>query len=173
MSHTVDDKALDTLFREARTFSTWQPQPVSDETLRHLYELVKWGPTSANAGPGRFAFLRSPESKQRLRPALAPLNVGKTMSAPVTVIVAYDLKFYEQLPRLFPHNPGMAQLFESNPEMVETTAKRNSRPRITATCTMPACSASRSPKSTAGSVRTTRPMRWRPPRSAATAAPPR
>jgi 3-hydroxypropanoate dehydrogenase len=126
MSHTVDDKALDTLFRDARTFSTWQPQPVSDETLRHLYELVKWGPTSANAGPGRFAFLRSPESKQRLRPALAPLNVGKTMSAPVTVIVAYDLKFYEQLPKLFPHNPGMAQLFESNPEMVETTAKRNS-----------------------------------------------
>ncbi len=88
--------------------------------------MVKWGPTRANAGPARFVFLRSKESKERLRPALAPLNVGKTMTAPVTVIVAYDLKFYEQLPKPFPHNPGMAKLFESNPEMVETTAKRNS-----------------------------------------------
>jgi len=74
----------------------------------------------------RFAFLRSKEAKERLRPALAPLNVEKTMTAPVTVIIAYDLKFYEQLPRLFPQNPGMAKMFESNPEMVEATAKRNS-----------------------------------------------
>ena len=126
MGHTVDDAALDTLFREARSYTKWQPRPVSDETLRDLYELVKWGPTSANAGPARFAFLRSKESKERLRPALAPLNVDKTMTAPVTVIVAYDLKFYEQLPKLFPQNAGIAKLFESNAEMVETTAKRNS-----------------------------------------------
>jgi len=126
MSDTIDDAAMDTLFREARTFTKWEPRPVSDDTLRTLYDILKWGPTSANAGPARFAFLRSRESKERLRPALAPLNVEKTMTAPVTVIVAYDLKFYEQLPKLFPQNPGMAKLFASNPEMVETTAKRNS-----------------------------------------------
>jgi 3-hydroxypropanoate dehydrogenase len=126
MSQRIDDAALDTLFREARTFAKWQPRPVTDETLRDLYDLLKWAPTSANASPARFAFLRTAEAKERLRPALAPLNVEKTMSAPVTVIVAYDLKFYAQLPKLFPQNPGMAKRFESNPEMVETTAKRNS-----------------------------------------------
>jgi 3-hydroxypropanoate dehydrogenase len=122
----VDAVALDTLFREARTFSTWQPRPVTDEALRELYDLLKWGPTSANGSPARFAFLRTKEAKERLRPALAPLNVEKTMTAPVTVIVAYDLKFYQQLPSLFPQNPGMAKLFEAQPEMVELTAKRNS-----------------------------------------------
>src|SRR6185503_15083691 len=101
MGDTIDDAAMDTLFREARTFAKWEPRPVSDDTLRTLYDILKWGPTSANAGPARFAFLRSRESKERLRPALAPLNVEKTMTAPVTVIVAYDLKFYEQLPKLF------------------------------------------------------------------------
>ena len=126
MGHTLDDAALDTLFREARTYMKWQPRTVSDDTLRDLYELLKWGPTSANAGPARFAFLRSKESKERLRPALAPLNVEKTMTAPVTVIIAYDLKFSEQLPKLFPHSPGMAKLFEGNSEMAQTTAKRNS-----------------------------------------------
>jgi 3-hydroxypropanoate dehydrogenase len=126
MGHRVDDAALDTLFREARTHTKWLARPVSDDTLRDLYELLKWGPTSANAGPARFAFLRSKEAKERLRPALAPLNVEKTMAAPVTVIIAYDLKFYDQLPRLFPQNPGMAKHFENNPEMVEITAKRNS-----------------------------------------------
>src|SRR5713226_3211667 len=124
MGHTVDDAALETLFREARSYTKWQQRPVSDETLRDLYELLKWAPTSANAGPARFAFLRSKESKERLRPALAPLNVDKTMTAPVTVIVAYDLKFYEQLPRLFPQNPGIANLFQGNAELVEATAKR-------------------------------------------------
>jgi 3-hydroxypropanoate dehydrogenase len=126
MGQMVDDPALDTLFRKARSYSQWQPRPVSDQTLRDLYDLLKWAPTSANASPARFAFVRSKEAKERLRPALAPLNVAKTMAAPVTVIVAYDLKFYEQLPKLFPHNPGMADLFRSNPELVETTAKRNS-----------------------------------------------
>ena len=126
MAHPVDDTALDTLFREARTFTKWQPKPVTDQTLTALYDLLKWAPTSANAAPARFAFLRSQEAKERLRPALAPTNVEKTMSAPVTVIIAYDLKFYEHLPKLFPHKPGMATLFESNAEMVETTARRNS-----------------------------------------------
>ncbi len=126
MSQPIADAAMDTLFREARTYSAWQDRPVTDQTLRDLYDLLKWAPTSANAAPARFAFLRSTEAKERLRPALAPLNVEKTMSAPVTVIVAYDLKFYDQLPKLFPHSPGMKKLFESNPEMVDATAKRNS-----------------------------------------------
>jgi len=126
MSRAVDDAALDTLFREARTYMAWQPKPVSDAMLHDLYDLLKWAPTSANASPARFAFLRTKEAKERLRPALAPMNVDKTMTAPVTVIVAYDVKFYDQLPKLFPHNPGMAKLFERNPEMVEMTAKRNS-----------------------------------------------
>jgi 3-hydroxypropanoate dehydrogenase len=126
MGQRIDETALDTLFREARTHATWQPKPVTDQTLRDLYDVLKWAPTSANAAPARFAFLRSKEAKERLRPALAPLNVEKAMTAPVTVIVGYDMKFYEQLPKLFPHNPGMKQLFEGNPELVEATAKRNS-----------------------------------------------
>ena len=126
MAERIDDSALDKLFREARTHARWQQKPVTDETLRDIYDLLKWAPTSANAAPARFAFLRSKEAKERLRPALAPLNVEKTMSAPVTVIVGYDMKFYEQLPKLFPHNPGMKQLFASNPELAEATAKRNS-----------------------------------------------
>ena len=126
MGHAVDEQALNALFRDARTHTKWQPRPVTDDTLRNLYDVLKWAPTSANASPARFAFLRSREAKERLRPALAPLNIEKTMTAPVTVIVAYDLKFYEQLPKLFPQNPGIAKLFEGNAEMVETTAKRNS-----------------------------------------------
>ena len=117
---------MDTLFREARTYSAWQDRPVTDQTLHDPYDLLKWAPTSANAAPARFAFLRTQEAKERLRPALAPLNIEKTMTAPVTVIIGYDLKFYEQLPKLFPHSPGMKQLFESNPELIEATAKRNS-----------------------------------------------
>jgi 3-hydroxypropanoate dehydrogenase len=126
VGHAIDDSALDVLFRQARTHTAWQPRPVTDDTLHTLYDLLKWAPTSANASPARFAFLRSKEAKERLRPALAPLNVEKTMTAPVTVIIAYDLKFYEHLSTLFPQNPGMAKMFESNPAMVEATAKRNS-----------------------------------------------
>jgi 3-hydroxypropanoate dehydrogenase len=126
MGQRLDDRALNTLFREARTYAKWLDRPVTEETVRELYDLLKWAPTSANAAPAGFAFLRSKEAKERLRPALAPLNVEKTMTAPVTVIVAYDLKFYQHLPKLFPQNPGMAKLFESSPDMVESTAKRNS-----------------------------------------------
>src|SRR6201993_3349203 len=125
MGQTLDDSALDILFREARTYTTWQTRSVDDRTLRDLYELLKWAPTSANASPARFAFLRSKEAKERLRPALAPGNVEKTMTGPVSVILAYDLRFYEQLPVLFPQSPGMKQLFESNSQLVEMTAKRN------------------------------------------------
>ena len=126
MAQPIDDAAVRALFADARTYTAWQQRAVTDQTLQDLYELLKWAPTSANAAPARFAFLRSKEAKERLRPALAPLNIEKTMTAPVTVIVAYDMKFYEQLPKLFPQSPNMKQMFESNPQLVEVTAKRNS-----------------------------------------------
>src|SRR5213594_1627843 len=126
MSKRLSDEALDQLFREARTHFAWLDKPITDDTLQQLYDLTKWGPTSANSSPARFVFLSSRQAKERLRPALAPGNVEKTMTAPVTVIVAYDLLFYEKLPRLFPHNPAMRGLFAENPQLVEVTAKRNS-----------------------------------------------
>jgi 3-hydroxypropanoate dehydrogenase len=126
MSHPLNDEALDQLFRKARTHNAWLDRPVSDDTLRQLYDLLKWAPTSANSSPARFVFLRTQKAKERLRPALAAGNVAKTMAAPVTVIVAYDLKFYEKLPRLFPHSPAMRALFADNPDLVVTTARRNS-----------------------------------------------
>jgi len=124
--NTISGDALDVLFREARSYNTWLPKPVAEETLRQIYDVLKWGPTSANSSPARSIFLRSAKSKERLRPALSPGNVEKTITAPVTVIVAYDLKFYEKLPRLFPHNPGMRDIFAKNPQLIENTAKRNS-----------------------------------------------
>ena len=122
----IDQACLDTLFYDARTHNAWLDRPIDDETLRQLYDLLRWAPTAANTNPARFVFIRTREGKERLRPALAPGNVEKTMSAPVTVIVAYDLKFHEQLPKLFPHSPGMAKLFAGNAEMTDATAKRNS-----------------------------------------------
>jgi 3-hydroxypropanoate dehydrogenase len=126
MSRVLNDEALDQIFREARTYNGWQDKPVADDMLMQLYDLMKWGPTSANGSPARFVFLRSQESKERLRPLLAPGNVEKTMAAPVTVIIAYDLLFFHKLPKLFPHAPGMRDLFAENPQLVEVTAKRNS-----------------------------------------------
>src|SRR6266849_2025343 len=126
MRNTLPDDALDQIFREARTHSAWLDKPVSDEILRQLYDLMKWGPTSANGSPGRLVFLRTPEAKERLRPALAPGNVEKTIAAPITAIIAYDLLFFEKLPKLFPHAPGMRDLFAQNPQLIEETAKRNS-----------------------------------------------
>ena len=122
----LDDASLNLLFREARTHTAWLDKPVSDDTLRQIYEVMKWGPTSANASPARFLFLRSRQAKERLRPALASGNVEKTMTAPVTVIVAYDLTFYDKLPKLFPHNPAIRDVFAGNPQLIETTAQRNS-----------------------------------------------
>jgi 3-hydroxypropanoate dehydrogenase len=126
MSRVMNDEALDQIFREARTYNGWRDKPVTDEVLLQVYDLMKWGPTSANGSPARFVFLRSQESKERLRPLLAPGNVEKTMTAPVTVIIAYDLLFFHKLPKLFPHAPGMRDLFAENPQLVEVTAKRNS-----------------------------------------------
>ena len=126
MKSELTDEALDQLFREARTYTAWRNTPVTDDILRRLYDLMKWGPTSANGNPARFVFLRSQAAKERLRPALAPGNIDKTMTAPVTAIVAYDLLFYEKMPKLWPHNPSMRKLFADNPQLVEVTAKRNS-----------------------------------------------
>lgn len=116
--------ALDQLFRNARTHTAWLPKPVPVEVLREVYELVKLGPTSANSSPGRFVFVTTPEGKERLRPALAPGNVDKTMVAPVTAIVANDMEFYEHLPRLFPY-ADMKQYFVGKPEVVEQHVLRN------------------------------------------------
>lgn len=126
MGNALSDEGLDLLFRQARTHIAWLEKPVTDDILRRLYDTMKWGPTSANGCPARFVMLRSRQAKERLRPALAPGNVEKTMTAPVTVIIAYDLNFYQKMPRLFPHNPGLGQAFAENPQLVEVTARRNS-----------------------------------------------
>ncbi len=121
---SLDDTALDTLFRTARTKNAWTDRPVSDETLRALYDILKLGPTSANCSPARFVFIRTPEAREKLKPALNPGNIDKTMSAPITVIVAHDPLFYENLPKLFPHADARAW-FSGNPDLAEETAMRN------------------------------------------------
>lgn len=98
----LDDAALRQLFLDARTHTHWLNQPVDDATLHRLYELTRLGPTATNSTPLRLVFVKSPEAKERLKPALDAGNVDKTMSAPVTVIVAYDVDFHEQMPKLFP-----------------------------------------------------------------------
>jgi 3-hydroxypropanoate dehydrogenase len=123
--HGVPEESLDVLFRNARTHNGWLDTPVADESLRQIYDLMKWGPTSANTTPARILFLRAPEAKKRLLPALSPNNVEKTMAAPVTAIIAYDTKFYEFLPRLFPHNQDAKNWFASSPQLAETTGFRN------------------------------------------------
>jgi 3-hydroxypropanoate dehydrogenase len=121
----LDDATLDTIFRKARTHNGWQDKPVSDETLRQLYELMKWGPTSANCSPARILFLRTKQAKERLRPALSSGNTAKTIAAPVTAIVAYDLKFYDLLPRLFPHDQSARSWFTGSEAVAKETAFRN------------------------------------------------
>jgi 3-hydroxypropanoate dehydrogenase len=117
----MDDHSI---FTQARTHNRWTAKPVSDETLKQLYDLVKMGPTSANCSPARFTFLRSAEAKGKLRPALSGGNADKTMAAPVTVIVAYDEAFYDRLPELFPHTNARSW-FTSSPEIAHETAFRN------------------------------------------------
>jgi 3-hydroxypropanoate dehydrogenase len=109
------DEELALLFTEARTHVAWLDRPVDDATLRRLYELTRMAPTSANSQPMRVVFARSVAAKERLRPALAALNVDKTMSAPVTAIVAYDTEFYERMPQLFPARPEMRDRVKSLP----------------------------------------------------------
>jgi 3-hydroxypropanoate dehydrogenase len=120
----LDDAALDQLFREARTYNSFTDEPVTDDQLHQLFDLTKMGPTSANTSPARFLFLRTPASKERLKPALSEGNLAKTMKAPVTVIVAIDPHFYDYLPKLFPHADAKAW-FTSSPALAEETAFRN------------------------------------------------
>jgi 3-hydroxypropanoate dehydrogenase len=121
----LDDEALKALFTEARTQYSFSDTPVADEEIERLYDLLKYGPTSANSFPARFVFIRTAEGKEKLKPALSPGNVEKTMAAPVTAIVAYDPRFYDLLPRLFPHADARGW-FAGNPELAEETAFRNS-----------------------------------------------
>ena len=128
MSTPLNEQTLDQLFRQARTHNGWLPTPVGDDLLRQLYDLAKWGPTSANMSPMRLVFVKSKEAKEQLRSALFAGNVDKTMAAPVTVIVAADGRFYEHLPRLFPQMPQFANMFKGpeNEEFARTNAMRNS-----------------------------------------------
>ncbi len=113
------------LFTEARTQGGYLPTPVSDDTLRQLYELMKWGPTSANCTPARIVFVRTPEAKAKLVPCMdAGSNQRKVMEAPVTAILGMDMAFYEHLPRLFPHTDARAW-FAGQPKKIEETALRN------------------------------------------------
>jgi 3-hydroxypropanoate dehydrogenase len=121
----LDDHALDILFRTARSCSSWSDTPVSDEELHRLYDLAKFGPTSANTSPARFVFLRTREAREKLRPALSAGNLDKTLAAPVTVIIAWDPRFYDRLPELFPHADARAW-FAGNDALAEETAFRNS-----------------------------------------------
>lgn len=121
---TLDDKALDQLFREARTHNKWQSRPVPDAKLEELYDLLKYAPTSVNASPARIVFVRTAEGKAKLKEALSPGNIEKTMTAPVTAIVAHDTAFYEKLPFLFPHADARSW-FAGNPAFADTTAFRN------------------------------------------------
>jgi 3-hydroxypropanoate dehydrogenase len=122
---TIAEAALKQLFFEARTHNAWLPKRVAAETLRALYDVMRWAPTSANSSPARFVFVESEAAKARLLPAMAPPNLEKTKAAPVTAIVAWDVEFYEQLPKLMPH-VDMKPYFAGNSALAEETAFRNS-----------------------------------------------
>jgi 3-hydroxypropanoate dehydrogenase len=124
MSTEIDARALDTLFREARTHNGWQDKPVPENLLRELFDLAKMAPTSANCSPMRVVFVSTPAGKARMKPALAPGNVDKTMAAPVTAIIAQDTLFYEHLPMLFPHADAKSW-FVGNDALIQGTMVRN------------------------------------------------
>ena len=124
MPEAIDETALRQLFLDARTHNKWQSKDVPDELLRRLVDVLKMGPTSANCSPARFIFVKSTEAKERLKPHLSAGNREKTMQAPVCAIIGYDLEFYEQLPKLFPHTDARSW-FAGQPEKIKVTAFRN------------------------------------------------
>lgn len=124
MSAVIDQAALEQIFLSARTHSVWLDKPVPDELLVRVVDLMKLGPTSANCSPARVVFVKSPEAKARLKPFLSAGNLDKTLKAPVTAILGYDLEFYEKLPRLFPHTDARSW-FTGKPEHIVETAFRN------------------------------------------------
>jgi nitroreductase len=121
----LDTKALETIFTNARTINHWLDKPVSDEQLHRIYELMKFGPTSANSSPARIVFVKSPEEKKKLVACMSAGNADKTSKAPVTAIIGMDMEFYEKLPYLFPHTDARSW-FAGNPALIESTALRNS-----------------------------------------------
>lgn len=120
----INDEALDIIFREARTHNGWEGRAVARALMQAVYDLMKWGPTSANCSPARLVFVSSDEGKERLKPHLSDGNRDKTMAAPCCVIVAYDMEFYEHLPKLFPHADAKSW-FVGNDELIAETAFRN------------------------------------------------
>lgn len=124
--HTpLNEQAIRQLFTEARTVGTFLDKPVTDETLRAIHDLARWAPTAFNCQPARLVFVRSAAAKEKLKPALAEGNLGKTMAAPATIIVATDYAFYERLPQLFPAYPAARDIFANNAQAAETAAFRN------------------------------------------------
>jgi 3-hydroxypropanoate dehydrogenase len=125
MTKAIDNSALAQLFSEAHTHVSWQDKAIPETLIHQLYELVKLGPTSANCCPARFVFITSDAGREKLKPAISSGNLAKTMSAPCTVIVAYDVAFYEHLPMLFPYADAKSW-FTSSPKVADETAMRNS-----------------------------------------------
>lgn len=126
MPSILSDADLDTIFRSARSYNGWLDKPVSDVTVEAVYDLLRYGPTSANCSPARFVFLTSEQAKARLKPHLLGSNVEKTMAAPVVTIVAWDVKFYDRIPELFPHAPDARSWFADDDAVAHATAFRNS-----------------------------------------------
>ncbi len=124
MADPVNDTALNTIFRRARSYNSWHDKDVPETLVRAVYELAKWGPTSANGSPARFLFLRTQDAKERLKPHLDASNVDKASTAPWVVIIAHDLDFHEEMPKLFPHNPGAKNWFADDAKR-EVNAFRN------------------------------------------------
>ncbi|WP_425410414.1 malonic semialdehyde reductase [Hyphococcus sp.] len=120
----INDQALDIIFREARTHNGWEERKVTPTLMQAVYDLMKWGATSANCSPARFVFVTSDEGKARLKPHLAEGNRDKTMKAPCCVIIGYDMEFYEKLPELFPHTDAKSW-FVGNDDLIKSTAFRN------------------------------------------------
>lgn len=120
-----NETVLATLFHEARTHNVWLDKPVSDQQLQQVYELMKWGPTSANCSPARIVFAKSRDAREKLAACMSPGNADKTRQAPVTAIIGMDMEFYEKLPQLFPHTDARSW-FAGKQKSIETTAFRNS-----------------------------------------------
>ena len=125
MNTPISISSIQQLFTAARTHHAWQDKPVADGLLQEIYDLTKWGPTSANASPLRIVFVKSKSAKEKLLPAIAGPNVEQVQAAPVTAVIAYDQKFYDHLPTLFPAY-DMRPMFVANPSMSDQTAFRNS-----------------------------------------------
>ena len=124
--NAIAREALNQILLEARSFSDWLPKEVSDEDLRKIYDLMRWGPTSANCCPARFVFIKDGAAKENLISTLSPNNVKKVKTAPVTVIIAWDEKFYDLIPKLFPHAAAYRDVFAKDETLAKATSFRNS-----------------------------------------------